>query len=887
MLTEAELQNWFQRLRVSDEAQALIRRVRSSDPARRVGGGRRNVSGRYPSRKMGVTIQFESHRVELPQVYVMEHDPDCLEYYDQPPPIKLEYKALSGRQLGVLHTADYFAIRMDNAGWIECKTEEDLRRLAHEAPNRYRCDGDHWQCPPGEMYAALLGLSYTVKSSRDINWVFQENIQFLEDYFRGATCIASSLVEKVHAHVAAMAGITLADLLASVEAYCYRDDLYFLIAHGHLWVDLRSARLSEPDTVKVFPNSRMAPAPPEIPRASPAAVLESIPDAGSALRWNGRPWEIVNVSTDKVSLLGGDLAVVELPRPAFEQIIREHSITGASDTQMRSANTELLQHILKASEAELRQANRRYDCVCQFMEGNDEGLSVPARTLRRWAARYREAEGCFGSGFLGLLSNAANRGNSRSKLPEATASLMAEFIKSDYETLKQKTKRASWLALRLECEKTGLVPPSYKTFSGAIRKRPGFEQTLNRRGHRAAYEQEPFYWELGQTTPHHGVRPFEIGHIDHTELDIELVCSLTGRVLGRPWLTIITDAFSRRFLAFYLTFDAPSYRSCMMALRECVYRHNRLPQIVVVDGGPEFGSTYFETLLARYQCTKKTRPPAKARFGSVCERLFGTTNTQFIHNLRGNTQITRHVRQVTKGVDPKGQAVWSLKELQEELAKYFYEVYDGMDHAALGQSPREAYQVGLAQTGERTHRMIPYDREFIIYTLPTTARRTAKVHQGRGVKVNYLYYWCESFRDRPEGNCRVEVRYDPFDLGIIYAFVDSQWVECHSEHYHAFQGRSYKEMKLAAQELRKRWQNHSSQFPVTARKLAELLAATETQETVLAQRRADMEVRRAQADIGPCIVAPPGSKASTPCIAASGDVGDRNSSQPSQLYGEF
>jgi putative transposase len=84
---------------------------------------------------------------------------------------------------------------------------------------------------------------------------------------------------------------------------------------------------------------------------------------------------------------------------------------------------------------------------------------------------------------------------------------------------------------------------------------------------------------------------------------------------------------SRRGLALYLTFDPPSYRACMMILRECVRRHGRLPQIVVIDGGAEFQSTYFETLPARYECTKKTRPPAKARFGSVCERLFGTTNT--------------------------------------------------------------------------------------------------------------------------------------------------------------------------------------------------------------------------------------------------------------------
>ena len=81
----------------------------------------------------------------------------------------------------------------------------------------------------------------------------------------------------------------------------------------------------------------------------------------------------------------------------------------------------------------------------------------------------------------------------------------------------------------------------------------------------------------------------------------------------------------------------------MMVLRECVRRHAHLPDVVVVDGGREFNSVFFEALLARYECIKKTRPPAKARFGSVVERLFGTANTQFIHNLKGNTQITRNV----------------------------------------------------------------------------------------------------------------------------------------------------------------------------------------------------------------------------------------------------
>src|SRR2546428_12623378 len=99
------------------------------------------------------------------------------------------------------------------------------------------------------------------------------------------------------------------------------------------------------------------------------------------------------------------------------------------------------------------------------------------------------------------------------------------------------------------------------------------------------------------------------------------------------------------------------------------------------------------------------RPPAKARFGSVVERLFGTANTQFIHNLKGNTQITRNVRQVTKSVDPKGQAIWYLPELYDALCQYFYSIYDTADHPALGQSPREGYRLRLAAPGHRLTRL--------------------------------------------------------------------------------------------------------------------------------------------------------------------------------------
>lgn len=344
------------------------------------------------------------------------------------------------------------------------------------------------------------------------------------------------------------------------------------------------------------------------------------------------------------------------------------------------------------------------------------------------------------------------------------------------------------------------------------------------------------------TTPRHGDRPFEIGHIDHTQLDIELVCSRTGRSLGRPWATVLIDAYSRRILAIYLTFDEPSYRSCMMLLRICVQRFSRLPETIVVDGGAEFGSIYFETLLAAFECTKKQRPAAKARFGSIIERLFGTTNTEFFQSLRGNTQITKNVRLVTKLNNPKRQAIWTLDELYEHFCAYSYEFYDCKEHPTLGQSPRQAFTNGLTLSGSRPQQQIAYDENFKIFTLPSTPKGTAKVQPSRGVKINYLYYWStdDSFlRPEIEGT-NVPIRYDPFDMGTAYAYVKGYWVRCISEYYKSFHERSEREVSLASLQLRRSKQKHAQRVTLSAKEKAMYLEGSEVKEALLLQRLHDL-----------------------------------------------
>ena len=114
-----------------------------------------------------------------------------------------------------VHTPDYFVMRVDGAGWEECKREDELLRWVEKSPHRFRRDDDAWYCPPGEEYAQKFGLTYSVRSSRDIDWVYQRNIQFLEDYLRDdRISVPPAARNLLLAQVAARPGISLLDLLA-------------------------------------------------------------------------------------------------------------------------------------------------------------------------------------------------------------------------------------------------------------------------------------------------------------------------------------------------------------------------------------------------------------------------------------------------------------------------------------------------------------------------------------------------------------------------------------------------------------------------------------------------------------------------------------------------
>lgn len=815
MLSEEGFERLCLSLNWGGETRELIRTIRDSNPVRLVRGRRGNVRGRYPSNKMGRVIQFESHTCELPWILDMEyHQDDVLEFWDQPITFKIKYKNKGNRNISTMHTPDFFVIRQTYAEFVECKTEEELIKLANTQPGKYYLDKDgQWRCPPGERYAATFGLKYRVVSTAEIDRLHIRNTVFLEDYLGDDTPpVTNELRDTIFPLVANESGILLIDLLErSLAAGATADDVYTLIAQGIVFVDLRAEPLAEPERVNVYLDSESARknSQPVSNLVTPRGKFIEV-NEGSRILWNDSVLSIIYVGDSKIFLEGENGSAPCLTFSQFENLVKKGDIQGICDDPDPDPDSRWKEMWNNSNESRKKEANRRLNILLSHLENRPLPKEVKPRTLARWKSRYRAAERGYGNGLVGLLPNWHLRGDRRSlKLHPEVRSLMIEVIEKEYETIVCKGMLPVWGELVLRCKERGFTPPSHVTFNSYTRKRPQYLQTRKRMGHRAAYSLKPFYYWLEQDTPRHGDRPFEICHIDHTQLDIELIDPITGENLGRPWVTFMVDAYTRRIVGIYLTFDPPSYRSNMMVIRDCVRRTGRLPQIIVVDGGSDFSGAYFQMLAAAFSITIKTRPGSEPRFGSVIERLFNTANKQLVHLLIGNTQLTRNVRQITKQNDPKRLAVWSLAPLYDALCDWAFRRYDTQEHWTLKRSPRDAYFSALRLTGIRRHRLIRYDDEFKILTMPTTRKETAKYSPGRGFKVNNEYYRCMEVEEAEIEGGQLAVRYDPFNYGIAYAYIKDRWVMCFANNYHLLEGRTEREQALMSAEKRMRDRRYS------------------------------------------------------------------------------
>lgn len=802
MLNQVELSEFLDRLGIPSTGKRLIEKARQESPVREVQSRLGNVITNYVSKKMGKVIQAESRTVEYPAIIHYEHDKSIIEYFDQP--CKLDLILTDGgtkKPYRVQHTPDFLLIQANQVTLEEWREEGRLIKLAQKYPGRWVKESDGWHFPEAEEQLADMGIVYRIRSANELPRQFILNLQFLSDYMNADyPPLNEQTIQKLRAPFVESLVMGLADFIDAVsQERLTSDDVYKGIADGLITFNLNAEDIGETSRARVFRDETamaflIKSEETSLSQEFSASVTNI--EVGATVEYEGMTYQIALIGVKSV-MLSSDDGTTELAIDVLEKQFRLGKLKISSASQ--TSNDEILPNSL--SSKEIQQALVRREILEKAATSPDQSI-VSTRTLQRYRKAINEAGETAFSQNLALIPNHRSKGNRQPKLPQEVLDSIAEVAKTHFNKASGISKRTAYKMFRAICTEKGIAHCSEKTFNTRV---TGLTSIRAREGKRSEYQKSPITWYLNINEPIHGVRPFEFVHIDHTPLDIVIKLQDGKELSERIWLTLAIDAESRRIVGYFLTVDPPSYRSCMMVIRDIVRRHGRLPEMLVLDNGKEFKSKSMKRVCKLYGCSIRYRPAAKPRFGSVMERVFGTVNTEFIHNLEGNTKLMKHVRTVTKSVRPEKFAEWTLTALHGGLDYYFENIYGTEIHPAHGETPIEHFNRRMNETGMRRNRLVCYDRTFMIETCPSPDQTDTRVVDGqRGVKVNHIWYWCEAFRTPNAQGKPLEIRIDPWDVRYIYAFVNNSWYQCRSKLIGILRGYTTLELRYAFDELAKK-----------------------------------------------------------------------------------
>jgi putative transposase len=286
--------------------------------------------------------------------------------------------------------------------------------------------------------------------------------------------------------------------------------------------------------------------------------------------------------------------------------------------------------------------------------------------------------------------------------------------------------------------------------------------------------------------------PLSIVQVDHLEMPVVVVDDEDRHPIGKAWVTVLIDIWSRCICGFYLTLESPGDLSLGMAMThailpkaktlklldfEATWPVSGFPWAVHADNAGEFQGNMLELAAQEYSFELLFRKVREPNYGGHIEAYLGTLS----HQIRRLPGSTREGPESLGENDPNDTAAMTLAEVERYVVSLIVE-YHNTPHSGLGGlTPLAKFQAGMRGTsttmsvGEVWHAEDP--ERLKIDFLPCTTRTV----QPRGIvwdKIEYvddcLQRWVHS-RDPKNISEKREflVRRDPRDITRIY-FLDPE-----------------------------------------------------------------------------------------------------------------
>jgi putative transposase len=298
----------------------------------------------------------------------------------------------------------------------------------------------------------------------------------------------------------------------------------------------------------------------------------------SIVTFRGKPWRVIR-ATGPTELLLEDVHtrtkevvdVCNLEAPPQAEQLPARPLESLCDDDLAEARRrlEIIKPLLECRQGRERLADKLA-----------KQHRTSPRTLRRWVRSYEARQ---------LLSDLAPQRRGREmprRLSKKVEAAIDTVIEEVFLTRQKVNARKAYEALKRRCAALKLSPPHENTFRRRLGEVSEKLKMERREGRKPARDR---FGEVKGAFPGADF-PLAVVQIDHTKLDIELVDDETRKPIGRPWLTLAIDVYSRMVTGYYLSLDPPSAFSVGMCLAHSAGRKEPdLERLAVKGDWPVWG----------------------------------------------------------------------------------------------------------------------------------------------------------------------------------------------------------------------------------------------------------------------------------------------------------
>ncbi len=431
-------------------------------------------------------------------------------------------------------------------------------------------------------------------------------------------------------------------------------------------------------------------------------------------------------------------------------------------------------------------AQARFSRIATLINRNDRSRGeveaaaaaqgVTAATVYDWIRRFER------SGHVtSLIPRTPGRRVGAKQISAEMEEVIKQFIEDVLLTDQQMTATDVIRKVNEHCETNKIAPPGENTVRRRIEE---VEEAvrLRKRGRRdEARRLRPAAGKFPETS-----YPMQVLMMDHTPADIEVVTDDRLHVLGRPWITLAIDVFSRMIVGYYLSMERPNAATVGMCICMAVLPKDKvlaaagvagswpvwgIPGKIHCDNAAEFDSASIDRACAQHGIKVEFRAVGKPNWGGHIERLVGTINRQ-TQKLPGTTFSNTKQR---GDYDSEKKASLTLDEYEQWLVHHLVNVYNKSLHAGIGMAPVDKYQDAILGTATTPARglpaLLPDPERLRIDFLPSeevTVQRYGIQWSNQRYYAPTLNKWIEA-KDAATGKMRrFVVRRDPRKMSPIW-----------------------------------------------------------------------------------------------------------------------